>query len=195
MDNLMEKLLISKKIMDKHTEIPRGNATGMPTNITENVRTSVELDEFQPVEGKYNIPTEYMNEQSVAPKPIPPVPTKDRILKSKLPDEIKKLMLEHPIEQPQAPTSTLSDDLVERASRLMKLDDKKKLAPSSTPKQISGPSIGRDELRDIVRETMEEILKENGLLIESTTKTNEKIQFKVGSTVFEGQITRIRKVK
>ena len=43
-------------------------------------------------------------------------PTQDRILNSKLPDEIKKLMIENPIEKPNVPglnTSFLSEDVKE----------------------------------------------------------------------------------
>ena len=50
------------------------------------------------------------------------VPTVDAIKNSKLPDEIKRLMMEHPIAQPSSPmgNTVLSDELIEKASRLMK---------------------------------------------------------------------------
>jgi hypothetical protein len=44
----------------------------------------------------------------------PPVMTEDRIRNSKLPDAIKQLMLEHPIQQPQSYAPTLSDDLLKK---------------------------------------------------------------------------------
>jgi hypothetical protein len=50
-------------------------------------------------------------------------------------------------------------------------------------------------LKDIIRETIEEVLGENGLLVESTSKTNDIFQFRGGSHIFEGKVTRIKKVK
>ena len=49
----------------------------------------------------------------------------NKILNSKLPDEIKRLMIEQPIVQPNSMTGgvTLSDDVIEGATRLMKKDD------------------------------------------------------------------------
>jgi hypothetical protein len=46
-----------------------------------------------------------------------------------------------------------------------------------------------------VKETVEEVLRENGLLLESTTKSNEQITFKVGKHIFEGRVTKIKKVE
>jgi hypothetical protein len=37
-------------------------------------------------------------------------------------------------------------------------------------------------------------LSENGLLIESVNKSNDLFTFKVGSHVFEGKVTKIKKV-
>jgi hypothetical protein len=53
----------------------------------------------------------------------------------------------------------------------------------------------KNVLKDLIRETIEEVLGENGLLVESTNKTNDMFQFKVGSHIFEGKVTRIKKVK
>ena len=58
-------------------------------------------------------------------------------MKSKLPDEIKQLMLQHPIQQPTMGVNTgvgLSEDLVERASRLMNNDQPKKQKNKSRTK-------------------------------------------------------------
>ena len=52
-----------------------------------------------------------------------------------------------------------------------------------------------EEIKDVIRETIEDVLKENGLLIESTSKTNEMIRFQVGEHIFEGRVTKIKKVK
>lgn len=189
--DLINKLMISKKIMEKHNEIGRGGIP-QPTNI--NVP---QVDEFQPVRGNYNIPQEFLSESEVKMPSIQQGTSEERIKNSKLPDEIKKLMLEHPIEQPTSynGSATLSNELVEKASRLMgtnQTQTQKSTVPQKT--QMVNPSINYDEVRDIVRETVEDVLKENGLLVESTTRSNETFKFRVGNHIFEGKVTNIKKI-
>ena len=53
MNDLMAKLAVSKKIMDKHNEIPR-SGNNMP-----NIQNSVpQVESYQPVPAKYNIPND-----------------------------------------------------------------------------------------------------------------------------------------
>ncbi len=104
-------------------------------------------------------------------------------------------MLEHPIEQPTSynGSATLSNELVEKASRLMGTNQtQKSAAPQKT--QTVNASINYDEVRNIVRETVEDVLKENGLLVESTTRSNEAFKFRVGNHIFEGKVTNIKKI-
>jgi hypothetical protein len=54
--------------------------------------------------------------------------------------------------------------------------------------------MSNPNLKSIIRETMEEVLKENGLLIESETKSNDLFKFRVGDHIFEGKIVRVKKV-
>ncbi len=107
--DLISKLMISKKIMEKHNTMGRGNAQ----------HTTIERPEVETYEApsaKYNLPEEYIQETTYTPKNTQPV-TEDRIMSSKLPDEIKKLMIEHPINQPSHTTSpTLSNELVDKAA-------------------------------------------------------------------------------
>ncbi len=204
MDDLIQKLMVSKKIMDKHKEIPRSGAAGMDPNFNESrvsesrTITTPQLEEFDVPQANYNIPQEFMMEQQVVPKPVSPtLPTKDRIMTSKLPDDIKKLMLEHPIQPAQMPVTTLSNELVEKAARLMGTTPKQTIQEVKKTQQIpkQQPSFDADTLKEMMRETIEEVLKENGLLVETTTKMNETIQFKVGKTIFEGKITKVKKIK
>jgi CRISPR/Cas system type I-B associated protein Csh2 (Cas7 group RAMP superfamily) len=58
----------------------------------------------------------------------------------------------------------------------------------------SSVSISADDIRSIVRETVQDVLKENGLLVESTKKSNEIFKFRVGQHIFEGKLLKIRKV-
>ena len=54
--------------------------------------------------------------------------------------------------------------------------------------------LDKNEIASIVRETVEEVLRENGLLIESTQRTKDNFTFKVGNHIFEGKLTKIKKV-
>lgn len=191
-DQLLQKLVIAKKIMEKHNDMGR-------SNITENVSTSTpQIQEFQPVSGNYNIPTEFLGEATQPKTQTPELPTQDRIINSKLPDEIKRLMLEHPIDKPNTMAGpTLSNDLVEKASRLMNTNAKGEIvveSKNSTKNENLVSSLSPDKIRDIVRETMEDVLKENGLLVESTRKSNEMFKFRVGNHIFEGKVTNIKKI-
>jgi hypothetical protein len=190
--DLINKLMISKKIMEKHNEIGRGSVT-QPTSFN-----TPQVDEFQPVSGNYNIPQEFLSENEVKIQSnVSQGSSEERIKNSKLPDEIKRLMLEHPIEQPTSynGSATLSNELVEKASRLMgtnQTQTQKSAAPQKT--QTVNASINYDEVRNIVRETVEDVLKENGLLVESTTRSNEAFKFRVGNHIFEGKVTNIKKI-
>jgi hypothetical protein len=207
MDQLMQKLMISKAIMDKTDGIKRIDNREMnsPSNMVET---------FNMPQAKYNIPQEYLQEQpsqqmsqpylSSLPventKPVG-VPTIDAIKNSRLPDEIKKLMMEHPISQPQQANPTLSNDLIERASRLMKENPSGYVPESAKPKQqvqvqSSQPTgnIDYKVLQKMINEAVNNALKENGLLVESTDKTNELFSFKVGKHIFEGKVTKIKKL-
>jgi hypothetical protein len=188
---LMQKLALSKAIMDKSDNIKKGSLP--PTS----------LQEFNAPSAKYNIPSDILQEESQQPylssvpntKPVG-VPTIDAIKSSKLPDEIKRLMIEHPIAQPQQMTGpTLSNELVEKAARLMK-ENKSGYVPESAKKETSSKSTGLNmlQIKDMIEEAVNNALRENGLLVESTEKSNEQFTFKVGKHVFEGKVTKIKKL-
>jgi hypothetical protein len=46
----------------------------------------------------------------------------------------------------------------------------------------------------MLKEVVEEVLLENGVIAESTQKSNELFSFKVGKHVFEGKVTKIKKL-
>jgi hypothetical protein len=187
-NDLIKRLMVSKAIMDKHNTMGRG---AIPTNINQTPM----VEDYQAPTSNYNLPEEFVSEQKTIPNPQPL--TADRIMGSKLPDAIKQLMIENPISQPTSMNggATLSDDLAEKAARLMNNGQTPitETRQKQTPQQ-SIPSITADDIRSIVRETMEEVLKENGLLVESTTKTNEQFKFRVGQHMFEGKLSKIRKI-
>ena len=195
---LIEKLMISKKIMDKHNNMSRGQSQG-------NELTSPMVEEFTPIKGQYNLPQEFLSEERAIPKQTNnELPTSERILNSRLPDEIKRLMMEHPIQQPTMGVgsgSVISDELVEKASRLMKTNAKGDVVNEQTQKrqpqqQTQQPSLGlsSNDIRDIVRETVEDVLKENGLLVESESRSSDLFKFRVGQHLFEGKVLKVKKM-
>ena len=188
--DLMQKLVLAKQIMDRHGETPRGSAQSLPSNMVES---------FEVPEARYNVPQEFLSEQPTHKVNQQHVPTKDRIMNSKLPDEIKKLMMEHPIEQPAMAGSqtVLSDELVEAASRLMKTNASGGIVKQEKKQLIqeTKSNFNMVELKQMLRETIEEVLTEKGLVVESTERTKEQISLRVGQHLFEGVLTKIKKMK
>ena len=211
-NDLMMKLVNAKKIMNKHNEIGRG---GLPVTMND----SPKVETYNQPNATYNIPQEYMNESMTMghiqnddvnypllsesamneknlTKTYSPAPS-ERIMSSKLPDAIKQLMIEHPIHQPDNPLSggaQISNELVEKASRLMGANAKGEQQPQRRPvqEQYTQPT---GDLKTMIREAVREVLSENGLITESVSKANDVFTFRVGSHVFEGKVTKIKKVK
>ena len=193
---LLKKLMVSKKIMEKHNEIGRGQSRNFTSN--EGLSSPM-VEDYQPIPAKYNLPQEFLEEQRPTQYMNEGASLEDRISKSKLPDEIKKLMMEHPIQQPNMGMSTnsmLSDGLVERASRLMNISPKTEEIKEQTQKKPQQSNIGlsKNDIRDIVRETVEDVLKENGLLVESESRSSDLFKFRVGQHLFEGKVLNVKKM-
>lgn len=201
-NDFIQKLAIAKKMMDIQKKIPRGQNGLGSTSLDEYTQPQqITVDEFQAPQSSYNIPQEYLNESFTTqqtPKPNGGEMTKEKIMSSKLPDEIKRLMLEHPIQNKQS-TTVLSNDLVEKATRLMNVNSKGEIINETTKKPLptyqSTNSLNANEIKQIVKETVEEILKENGIIAESTSKTNQQFSFKVGQHIFEGKVNKIKKIR
>jgi hypothetical protein len=206
-NDLMSRLVASKAIMDnpKFTKSRNSMNDGLPPT---------SLQDFDVPNAKYNIPQEFLQESPSMSQPylseLPKVNTKpvgvpsvDAIKSSKLPDEIKRLMIEHPIAQAQQQGggATLSDDLIERASRLMKNENSNNYIPESVkpktqqqPQTQSTSQIDYKLIKKMIREAVDEALQENGLMVESSEKANEMLSFKVGKHLFEGKVTKIKKL-
>jgi hypothetical protein len=206
MDDLMSKLVNAKAIMNAMDTKQRSTQGGFPQE---------SIQQFDVPNAKYNIPQEFLQENSaMAQQPLlsqvprentKPVgqPSVDAIKNSKLPDEIKRLMMEHPIAQPASAMggATLSDELVEKASRLMRGDTNNYIPESAAPKtqKQSAPTQDSSQMdykliKKMIREAVDDALQENGLLVESSEKANEMLTFKVGKHVFEGKVTKIKKL-
>jgi len=191
MNDLMQKLMVSKQIMDRHNDMDKG----ITPNTTQ--RQLVKEYDETPINASYNIPEEYLSSAPQTPKVPPAVMSEERIKNSKLPDSIKRLMMEHPIQQPQQYQATISDEIIEKAARLMG-NNKQPVSESISqqPKQQNTSfNLSAADIKKIVRETVEEVLSENGLMVESTQKSNELMTIKVGKHIFEGKISKIKKVQ
>jgi hypothetical protein len=195
-NDLIKKLMVSKAIMDKHKQIPRSGNGGVITEEYDEPRNInvPQVESFDPVSANYNSPDGVM--LTSESKPITyQQPTEDRIINSKLPDDIKRLMLENPIIQPSMTGPSLSNDLVEKAARLMNKDAGGNTLTQPSQRQIVRESVPETgNLRGMLKEVLTEILKENGIIAESTTKSNETFSFKVGKHLFEGKVLKVKKL-
>jgi hypothetical protein len=199
MEQLLDKLVKSKAIMDATSNIKRGE-------VRRSLPEMNSVQDFDIPQAKYNIPQEFLSEgtpsqnylSSVPKENTKPVgvPSVEAIKKSKLPDEIKRLMMEHPISQPQQPQMTISDDLIEKASRLMNKTNNNYVPESAKTKQptTKSESIDYNLIKKMINEAVEEALQQSGLVVESTEKTNETFSFRVGKHIFEGKISKVKKL-
>ncbi len=201
--NLMEKLAISKKIMEKHNGTPRTQGGSLPMADNSNASYNIPQDMLQQPQQQQqqqqpNIPTPSMSNEPV---------TENAIKNSKLPDAIKRLMLENPIVQPQSNGPALSNDIIEGAARLMKnnsTSQPNELVNTQQPlKEVSSSTslnndlkqMIRDVVRDTVRDVVREELKSSGMVTEGNQKVNETLSLRVGKHVFEGKVLKVKKVK
>jgi hypothetical protein len=199
-NDLMSRLVASKAIMDspKFSKSSNSMNGGLPPT---------SLQDFDMPQARYNIPQEFLQESQPVNQPylssLPKentkpvgVPSVDAIKSSKLPDEIKKLMLEHPIAQPNQQTQvTLSDDLIERASRLMGNNNSEKTKIQETQNTKSQTSdINYKLIQKMIEEAVNKALKENGLLVESETRSSDQFKFRVGQHLFEGKVNKVKKI-
>jgi hypothetical protein len=70
---------------------------------------------------------------------------------------------------------------------------------SAKPKQtqVQPQPVGNIDykvIQKMITEAVNNALRENGLLMESSEKSNELFTFKVGKHVFEGKVTKIKKM-
>jgi len=186
--SLSNKLALSKRIMDKHNEVPRGISNGqLPMN--ENVNYNIPQDVMEQPQQ----PQQPRIQETINTKPI----NEDAVMSSKLPDEIKRLMIENPIVQPSLNGPTLSEDVIEGAARLMNNNNTKKVVESTntTSNYDDLKQMIRDVVRDTVRDVVKEELQSAGLLSESSQKTNDTLSLRVGKHIFEGKVLKVKKIK
>jgi hypothetical protein len=137
--------------------------------------------------------------QQVNTRPVGGNMNIDKIQNSKLPDAIKRAMIEHPIEQMQSISlnETLDMDFVKGAKRLMEQEgvSSKKSQPKQT---IVNNNIDMNAIAVLIENTVRKVMDEklNQILSASTTSSiNENLVLKVGDSIFKGKITGVNKAK
>jgi hypothetical protein len=185
-NELIKSLVGAKKIMNvgdnfqkQGLSIPTDN--GVPSIPTQ-PRTPV-LEDFQNMKQKPEVDI-------------------DRVNKTKLPDSIKKAMIESPI-----PKVSLNDgvklDFSEKTKKLMQEENvnfKQPKHPSQQPRSSYGNNLSSNDISSIlaplvenaVRKVMDEKLNQV-LLAENTTSVNENFSITIGNSIFKGKITKHQK--
>lgn len=183
-NDLMRKLVQAKKVMDK---VETGDfETG---NVNEEILRSNPEDLVK----NNTLPTS---------SPIRPVgnPNIDKINSSKLPDAIKKAMIENPIPQISL-SESLDMDIVKGARRLMEQEGMISKAPTKRQQQVTTQSVQGIDMNAItvlIENTIRKVLDEklNQILTaQQTTSINESLVLKVGDSIFKGKITGVNKSK
>jgi hypothetical protein len=128
-----------------------------------------------------------------------------KIQDSKLPDAIKRAMIENPI-----PQISLNDSLdlnfIEKTKKLMESEGVATKKTTQSSKSSTSPQVNSSDLvkqltpiiENIVRKTVMEIMdtKLNQILTaQQTLSINENLVLKVGDSVFKGKITGVNKSK
>ena len=187
-NDLMTKLAKASKVMQK---VQGGDFTR--GNVSESM-----LSDGYDNEGEY---TQQPSQQQMLQQYSTPDFDVSRIQNSKLPDAIKKAMMENPISQISL-GDTLDMDFVKGAKRLIEQENRTN-NPTKTkqqPKQVqsTGGNIDMNAIAILIENTVRKVMDEklNQILTAQTTSTiNENLVLKVGDSIFKGKITGVNKSK
>lgn len=179
-NDLMMKLVQAKKVMNK---VEGGNFE------RGHVNESMLMSD----------PEEFINTQEPRQTSTRPVgsPNADRIQNSKLPDAIKKAMMENPIQQISL-NDTLDMDFVKGAKRLMEQEGVATRPSAQSKQTIVNNNIDMNAIAVLIENTVRKVMDEklNQILTASTTSSiNENLVLKVGDSIFKGKITGVNKAK
>lgn len=169
-NDLMQRLTQAKKVMNK---VDSGNFER--GQVSENVYMSSD----EPIQ----------QEQPVKRVPV------DKIQNSKLPDAIKKAMIENPIPQISL-SESLDMDFVKGAKKLMEKEGLSK--PTQATSKVSNPGMDMNAIAVLIENTVRKVMDEklNQILsAQQTQSINENLVLKVGDSVFKGKITGVNKAK
>jgi hypothetical protein len=178
-NDLMLKLVQAKKVMSK---VDNGDYT--KGNVNENI---LRAD-----------PEEVMShhiEKPITQKQVTQ-PNIEKINNSKLPDVIKKAMIENPIPQISL-NETIDMDFVKGAKRLMEREGLSKKS-TETKQTVYHNNIDMNSLNIMIENTIRKVLDEklNQILTaQQTASINENLVLKVGDSIFKGKITGVNKAK
>ena len=200
--DLMTRLAQAKKVMNKVE-----NVKGKPSKSRINEERARYSDDYEEPEFDINQVQVYDQTERLAEnKNVSQSYDINRINNSKLPDSIKKAMIEHPIVQPNISLSDGIDmKIIQGAKRLMEQENpssQKKPIQEQTQRPVQKPQISTNDLvktltpivENIIRKVMDEKL--NQLLAAQQTQTiNENLVLKVGDSVFRGKITGVQSSK
>jgi hypothetical protein len=183
-NDLMKKLVQAKKVMNK---VDGGNFERGHVNESMLLSDPSELMESQ-------IP------QQTNTRPVGGNMNVDKIQNSKLPDAIKRAMIEHPIEQMPSISlnETLDMDFVKGAKRLMEQEGVSPKKSQPQQRQTVSSNIDMNAIAVLIENTVRKVMDEklNQILTASTTSSiNENLVLKVGDSVFKGKITGVNKAK
>ncbi len=188
-NDLMRKLVNAKKVMNK---VDNGNFER--GNINESVLFS-DPEELMKTQTNTNTNTNTIPRSSG-------VPSVQKINESKLPDNIKKAMIENPIIQvPQISLNeSLDMDFIKGAKRLMEQEglSKKTTIQQRNVGTVSNPSVDMNAIAVLIENTVRKVMDEklNQILTaQQTTSINENLVLKVGDSIFKGKITGVNKSK
>lgn len=176
-DRLTEILNKSKAIMRK-TDVEYGSVNDSTNNVMSE-QVSYEEKEIP------NLTENFAQQRVGNPQSVAPKGGQYRNIKtSKMPQAVLNAMIEEPIEIPESPNHTfeLSDveDLVnESPVRQPNIEDVRQ-SPKKNVDTNNIRQIVREEIEDVVRDVIEEYLDKS--------LVTEDIKIKIGDTIFGGQL-------
>jgi len=207
MKDLEQSLLNARKFMDHNAMNTSGDKRKMSTPQT----TKNNLQEAQ----LPNIGAPTSRQPNMNPKANM---SKEAIMKSGLPDAIKKAMIQNPIPDP-VPTPNLSESFMDKVSAKMNSpeysvgnmrnkansnvsNNTNELPPLTTASEnssdpiptLGGSDLDRNYLKETIKECIKEVMKEEKVLLESKN-IKENLQLRVGNKVFTGSIKSIKTIK
>ena len=179
-NDLMKKLVQAKKVMNK---VDGGNYERGHVNedILRSDPSDLDMSQFEQ-------PTS---------RPVSQPVNIEKIQNSKLPDAIKKAMMENPIQQISL-NDTLDMDFIKGAKRLMEQEGVSSKKPQPQQRQVSGGNIDMNAIAVLIENTVRKVMDEklNQLLTAQQTQSiNENLVLKVGDSIFKGKITGVNKSK
>ncbi len=212
MDKLQQSLLNAKRFMNH-------NALNGPTKNTPREPSTISEDRMMQMPPNFNIKDTAITppvtqQMSMTPKSQM---SKDAILSSRLPDAIKKAMIENPIPDP-IPANTLSPQFINEVSKKMNSKeysiDEMRATSNSNVLTDTGTTIIEDppasnytdpipplsytpeasSLKEVIKECLTEILQEENLLVEQKT-IKEHLQLRVGNKIFTGTLKSVKTIK